>query len=142
MKTVYHMEPYSGVCLYFAGPTWLAEGEVNWHEIGIAHLRERNFSGTVILPMPRDGNWRGDDAAQIAWQLKAQQRATVIVFWMPRMGPVTNIEFGEWCRSGKIVLGSPPGTPKTDYALQRARTLGVPIGTTLSGTIDLALARL
>jgi hypothetical protein len=129
----YFEEPLAGQpVIYLAGPTWHAIGDQPWQEKAASCLKQLGHTGAICIPMPRDGQWRDEDAdAQIDWQLRMQELAGVVVFWIPRPGWVTYIEFGDWYRSGKVVLGVPPGVDKTGYPLHLARRHGVPTATSL-----------
>jgi hypothetical protein len=68
----------------------------------------------------------------------------VVAFWIPRNLPrlpglTSNFELGLWLRSGKVVLGAPPGADAMDYLLHAAQRAGVRCATTLAETLDLAL---
>lgn len=132
--------PLTGSVLYLAGPTYMEAGKVHWHDTALAHLARRRFQGAVCLPTPVDGQWRVEDEIdQMDWQHRSLARATRIVFWVPRAGLVTYAEFGEWYRSGKVVLGIPRDTEKTDYLRYCARKVSVPMASSLDRTLDLAL---
>ena len=54
------------------------------------------------------------------WEREALTDATVIVFWIPRKLPempafTTNVEFGYWLRSGKVIYGRPDDAAKIKY---------------------------
>jgi 8-oxo-dGTP pyrophosphatase MutT (NUDIX family) len=51
----------------------------------------------------------------------------------------TNVEFGWWFQSGKIVFGAPPEAPKNRYLVQKAKEMAVPIASTLEGAVIRAL---
>lgn len=77
---------------------------------------------------------------QIDWELMGLEKADVILFWIPRNletlpGFTTNIEFGEWMKSGKIVIGAPPESPKNDYIKYRCELLGIPFEHHLTLTV-------
>lgn len=133
--------PAEGTVLYLAGPTYVEPGADHWHDIALSHLgRLPRFRGAVCLPTPLNGEWLDEEAeAQVDWQHRNLARATRIVFWVPRPGLVTFAEFGEWYRSGKAVLGIPPGTEKTDYLRQCAARVGMPVAETLEGVLDLVV---
>ena len=57
---------------------------------------------------------------QTMWERKALTEATVIMFWIPRSLPnmpafTTNVEFGYWIHSGKIIYGRPDNAEKIKY---------------------------
>lgn len=137
----YETEPPSGrPILYFAGPTYVGPDVEHWHNTALKYLDHAGFGGSVCLPTPVDGQWRDSDAlAQMDWQHRNLADATVIVFWVPRAGLVTCAEFGEWYKSGKVVLGIPPNTEKTDYLRYCAEKANVPQAISLNETLDLAM---
>lgn len=54
------------------------------------------------------------------WERVALINATVILFWVPRKLPdmpafTTNVEFGYWLHSGKVVYGRPNNADKIKY---------------------------
>ena len=54
------------------------------------------------------------------WERVALTRATVILFWIPRKLPdmaafTTNVEFGYWLHSGKVIYGRPDDASKIKY---------------------------
>ena len=56
----------------------------------------------------------------IDWELERQDRANIILFWVPRdlvklPAFTTNVEFGYRLKSGKIVYARPDNAPKTKY---------------------------
>ncbi len=72
--------------------------------------------------MPEYSTWKPkeDYVDQAMWEREALINATVVVFWIPRKLPempafTTNVEFGYWLHSGKVVYGRPDATPKTKY---------------------------
>ena len=84
---------------------------------------------------------------QIRWEWACLERADAIVFWVPRElttlpGFITNIEFGLHCRSGKVLLGYPPGAPKMRYLHLLAGAWNIPVFHDLSDLLRSAVARL
>ncbi|MGI6309184.1 MAG: hypothetical protein ACOXZW_00435 [Bacilli bacterium] len=54
------------------------------------------------------------------WERKALAAATVILFWIPRQFPdlpafTTNVEFGYWLHTKKIIYGRPDNAKKIKY---------------------------
>ena len=101
------------------------------------------FKGTVFVPLPRNGHWLPDYDGQIEWELEYLNKATIIAFWIPRNlrtlpAFTTNVEFGMYVKSGKIILGSPPKTPKMRYLEYLAEKNNVPIEHTLKATMEKA----
>ena len=57
---------------------------------------------------------------QANWEREALSSASVIVFWVPREFPdmpafTTNVEFGYWIHTGKILYGRPNNAEKIKY---------------------------
>ena len=103
---------------------------------------------TVFTP-EREGGIRAahyDD--QVDWEIEARATASAILFWIPRdlqtmPGFTTNVEFGFDVTTGRAVLGCPPDCPNPErnrYLIHIARRYGVPVRTTLSDTVAVALA--
>lgn len=134
-----------GPSLFLAGPTPRSEDVRSWRPDAIAALRVMGFEGTVFIPEPASGRWQHSYTDQVDWEDEALNAATVIVFWVPRdlktmPAFTTNVEWGTWHRSGKVVLGSPPDAPKMSYLRYYAHKYGVPTSDTLEETLDNAIA--
>ncbi len=149
MNIVYAQEDYevtSQSSIFLAGPSPRGKSEYNWRPEAIEILKERGFSGDVFVPLPRDGEYTGDFDydSQIDWELKYLNLAKVIVFWIPRdvqnlPGFTTNVEFGMFLKSGKIILGYPEGAPKMRYLHYVAEKNNVQVFNNLNETILSAL---
>jgi hypothetical protein len=130
--------------IFLAGPSPRGDGVFNWRPEAIELLASAGFTGQVFSPLPRDGEWSKDYYGQIAWELEYLERAAVIMFWIPRdlehlPGFTTNVEFGLYVKSGKIVLGFPKGAPKTRYLEYVANTANVSASNSLGETVAKAL---
>ncbi len=83
---------------------------------------------------------------QIDWEVKYLNLAKVIIFWIPRDSGnpafTTNIEFGEWMHSNKIVVGAPKDAERMDYIKDRCTKLGIPFSNTIEQTVDNAIKML
>ena len=131
-------------CIFLAGPSPRGIEHYNWRPQAIEILKRLEFNGAVFIPLPRDGNWLNDAEGQIAWELKYLNRASSIAFWIPRdkdnlPGFTTNVEFGMFLKSRKIVLGYPPEAVKMGYLHTVAEMESVPITTTLEETLREAI---
>jgi hypothetical protein len=150
LELIYVMErlPASGrVSIYLAGPVPRDPAEPSWHLEAVAALGERRFDGCVVIPRPRDGKWPDSLDAQIRWEVDAQRRANVLLFWIDRdlktrPGLTTNLEWGLWHDSGRAVLGAPADAPKMAYLRHWARLAGAPMADTLEASVDAALTLL
>lgn len=149
MNVVYALEkweePHHGVSLFLAGPSPRRPDHHNWREEALDIL-SRSFTGTVFVPLPRDGNWADNYDDQIVWEIDHLRLADAIAFWVPRSddlpGFTTNVEFGLFLRSDKIVLGYPIGAPKMRYLHALAAMHGVPVRLTLPETLESAISML
>lgn len=106
--------------LFLAGPTPREASVESWRKQALFYLEKLHFDGVVFVPEQRDGGFHGDKAAQIEWEDKCLNMADCIVFWVPRdletlPGFTTNVEFGRWENSPKIVFGAPKDAPKNSY---------------------------
>lgn len=83
--------------------------------------------------MPESPTWEQHDSydEQVAWELEALKQASIIVFWIPREietmpAFTTNVEFGFWAQSGKVMLGAPTNAPKMKYLRELAKRYSIP----------------
>jgi len=125
----------------------------SWRKDAIQILDDKGFDGVIFCPENRDGNFNEslDYEKTVEWEEKFLNMADCILFWVPRdlsldengnlrMGCLTtNIEFGAWANSGKIVFGAPPDAPKNNYLKYYAKKYNVPMGETLTETLDDAM---
>lgn len=123
--------------LFLAGPT-PRDGRPSWRVEALSILEELGYDGIVFLPEGREG-FNGNVPSQIVWEEEALNRADVIVFWVPRdmdklPGLTTNIEWGRWEDSGKVIWGAPEEAEHVRYPIHYAKKLRVP------GTTDLRQA--
>ncbi len=130
--------------MFLAGPTPRAGVGPAWRGEALEALEALGYDGVVFVPEPEDGAWRQDYVGQVDWEERCLHMADVVVFWVPRElgdmpGFTTNIEWGVWHASGKVVLGSPPQAPKMRYMQAYAERLGVPQASTLAGTLERAI---
>ena len=133
--------------IFLAGPTPRSAEVPSWRPHAIALLAERGYAGVVFVPEDEHGEWRHDYTDQVEWEERCLNRADCIVFWVPRAldampAFTTNIEWGAWCASGKVVLGYPEHAPKMRYLHHYAEVHRVPIAHDLDETLGLALERL
>ncbi len=150
MEIIYAIEQLPNTVnksIFLAGPTPRSSDVNTWRDKAISYLKEKGFDGTIFIPEPRDQNWNHDYDRQVNWEEDGLNMADCIVFWVPREletmpAFTTNVEFGAWCESGKIVFGAPPDAPKNSYLKHYAAKYKVPAADTLEETLDAALANL
>lgn len=142
------LEDHKGFSLFLAGPcprgsredsAW--EGQ--WHGQAVKMLedicRQKGIPSdlTVCIPLP----YASDDFLEgVRWEENYLEAASHILFWVPRdldklPGFTTNVEFGEWMKSGKVTLAYPPDAPKMRYLQAKADTFGIPTFSTLEDAL-------
>lgn len=141
--------------LFLAGPTPRDPSVIGWREEAIRLLQDLGYDGHVFNPEPLNlsglnadgsGTTPSSEAyrAQVDWEEEALRRSDVIVFWVPRSeilpGLTTNTEFGAWRKSGKLVWGSPPGTPSVKYQKHHCVREHIPCFNDLKQTLQAALS--
>lgn len=142
--------------IFLAGPTPRSEGAVSWRSQAIALLGLLGYDGHVFIPEPRSGKWEHEYDRQVEWEEEGLNRADCIVFWVPRdldgtapegngspmMALTTNVEWGMWKNSGKVVWGAPDWAKHTRYQQYYSNKLGVPQAQTLKETLELAIQKI
>lgn len=106
--------------IFIAGPTPRSQDVKSWRPDFIDCLKNVGFEGTVFVPEPEDGFWKCDYLGQVEWEQKHLEKASLIIFWIPRNldtlpGFTTNIEYGMYIKSGKVLYGRPDDSPKNKY---------------------------
>ena len=106
--------------IFIAGPT-PRDGKVkSWRTTACEKLNELGFDGVVYVPEYSSWKPKADYVDQAMWEREALTEATVIMFWVPRSLPnmpafTTNVEFGYWLHSGKVIYGRPDNDVKIKY---------------------------
>lgn len=138
--------------LFLAGPTPRNRNEVeSWRPDALQILNDIGYDGTVFVPELRQVKKGHDYDTQVEWEEEMLNAADCIVFWVPRdISPdttgypkmaafTTNVEWGAWSDSGKVVFGYPEGADKISYLKYYADKYNVPISTTLTDTLRNAI---
>lgn len=149
MEIVYAKEPIPAdnqPGLFLAGPTPRSQTVESWRPQALDILGELGWTGRVFVPEDRDGTFHGSYLDQVEWEWNGLTAASTIMFWVPRNldtlpGFTTNVEFGLWASSGKVVFGAPTEAPKVRYLQYVAERLNIPVADTLTETLRLAIAR-
>lgn len=106
--------------IFLAGPTPRNKNAISWRKEACKILKEKGFDGIVYVP--EYSTWKPKESyiEQAMWERNALTESTVIVFWIPRQLPdmpafTTNVEFGYWLSSGKVIYGRPDNAEKIKY---------------------------
>jgi len=137
--------------VFLAGPTPRDKAVASWRPEAVDIISRRWLAGAppggelvVFVPEVEGGGFGGGWDPQVAWEDACLNACDVIAFWVPRdmrtlPGLTTNVEWGRWESSGKVVLGSPPEAEKMRYLRHYARRYGVSVSDTLEDTMAAAL---
>jgi len=130
--------------VFLAGPTPRSPHIPSWRPLVLHRLSQMEFEGLIFVPETREGGVLMEYEEQIEWEETYLTDASCIMFWIPRdlthlPGFTTNIEFGRWYNSNKIVVGWLPGSPKMRYIEYYTRKLKIPTADTLNETVELAV---
>lgn len=106
--------------IFLAGPTPRGENVISWRTEACQLLENLGFDGVVYVPEYSTWKPKTDYVDQAMWEREALTKATVILFWVPRKLPdmaafTTNVEFGYWLHSGKVIYGRPDDASKIKY---------------------------
>lgn len=142
-KEVYatDMIPPLGNKVFLAGPTPRELDVRSWRPLMIKKLREEGFKGHILIPEKENPEEGYDYDTQVVWEERALNSADLIVFWVPRKldtmpGFTTNVEFGEWMKSGKVILGHPKNAEKMRYMIHKAEKYKIPYYNTMDEVVS------
>ena len=146
IKVIYALQEFpKQYCksIFLAGPTPRDENVQSWRPEAIKMLEEMGYDGVIFVPEQKGETFKDYDA-QLEWETEGLNRADCILFWIPRdletmPAFTTNVEFGEWFKSGKVVLGFPKDAPKNTYLEKKFKELQLPVSYTLKDTIKTAI---
>ena len=106
--------------IFLAGPTPRNESVLSWRNYACKQLEKLGFDGVVYVPEYSTWKPKNDYVEQAMWERIALTEATVILFWIPRRLPdmpgfTTNVEFGYWLHTNKVIYGRPDDAEKIKY---------------------------
>lgn len=118
--------------IFLAGPTPRDISVKSWRPDFISALEKKGFKGSIYAPENRVLGSPYDFNKQISWEVKGLNKANLVVFWIPRNlkdmpAFTTNIEFGEFMHSNKIVVGFPPESVNNRYIGKRCKMHKIPL---------------
>ena len=134
--------------IFLAGPTPRGENVESWRTKACNIIEQLGFDGIVYVPEYSTWKSKADYVDQAQWERDALSNALVIAFWIPRTLPnmpafTTNVEFGYWIHTGKVLYGRPDDAKKIKYLdwLYKTDTNNEPFSSLeelLNGSIELA----
>ena len=106
--------------IFLAGPTPRGNNVISWRTEACKYLYDNGFDGIVYVPEYSIWKPKEDYMDQAEWEREALSNASVIAFWIPRELPdmpafTTNVEFGYWIHTGKVLYGRPNDAKKIKY---------------------------
>lgn len=106
--------------IFLAGPTPRSENVKSWRMEACEILEQLGYDGVVYVPEYSTWTPKRNYDDQAEWERKALIASTVILFWIPRELPempafTTNVEFGYWLHTGKVLYGRPDSSKKNQY---------------------------
>lgn len=106
--------------IFLAGPTPRKPEQISWRKEACKILEENGFDGIVYIPEYSSWKPKENYNDQAMWEREALTAATTILFWIPRSLPdmpafTTNVEFGYWLHTGKVIYGRPEEAVKKTY---------------------------
>jgi hypothetical protein len=124
MKIIYSDQEITGFAksIFLAGPTPRSDDVPSWRDEAIEILRTFSFDGIVFVPERSNHKSSHHYYDQIAWEWKALDGCTLILFWVPRdmknmPALTTNIEFGRYTaiRPESVLYGRPDWAEHVRY---------------------------
>lgn len=106
--------------IFLAGPTPRDKNIQSWRQEACRLLEAINYDGVVYIPEFSSFRPKESYIDQVEWEFDALNEATVVLFWIPRNinnmpGFTTNVEFGYWMRTDKVIYGRPDTAEKIKY---------------------------
>lgn len=135
-------EKYSKA-IFLAGPTPRESSVKSWRPDALEELRKQGYDGVVFVP--ETDFTKQDYTDQVEWEKEALDMSDCILFWVPRSEKMpaftTNVEYGEWMKSGKVVLGYPEDAERMRYLETKAADYFVPVKKSLEEVVKAALGK-
>lgn len=106
--------------VFLVGPTPRSQDVESWRPTMLTCLEHVGYDGVVFSPERRDGIFNSSYDDQAKWEKKHLLLADVVIAWVPRdlkgmPAFTTNVEFGTFIDSGKLLYGRPDRSPKNRY---------------------------
>jgi len=128
--------------IFLAGPVPRTQ-TISWRTYAEQYLREHNYNGTIYNPEVSTANYENYYNEQFAWEHDKLDKSDIIVFWIPRklknqeaLGLTTNIEFGLYAKSNKLIVGCPSDADEVKYIEKCCEENNIPYYNTLEEVLD------
>ena len=123
MQIVYSQEQaptHFSKSIFLVGPTPRSPETPSWRPQMLQELEAAGYDGVVFVPEPRDGSWNKNYFHQIEWEIQCLEMSDLILAWVPRdlstmPAFTTNVEFGRYVSSQKLIYGRPDTAAKIGY---------------------------
>lgn len=123
MKLIYSNQKYeeSNKSIFLAGPTPRSGDVQSWRKEAINYFEELGFDGVLYIPEDDDKAYYSEEGVvdDMSWDQNAIEKASVVMFWIPRSEEMpaftTNVEFGYFINSSKMIYGRPDESIKNEY---------------------------
>ena len=124
---IYNRQPLPNTVIksiFLAGPTPRKDLSMSWRKEFVDCLIANGYDGLIIVPEEHGQPFNPDNKKeQIDWEYTCMCAADCIVFWIPRqfrsdfemIALTTNVEFGRFLNSHKLVIGGPKEAVKNEY---------------------------
>lgn len=123
--------------IFLAGPTPRSPNTLSWRPEALRLIQKAqqvkpDVIPEVLMPEQRYGWNNVIPEDQYDWEHAAMESATVLLFWIPRVmetmpGLTTNIEWGRYIESGRVVVGWPNDAERNRYLEHDAARLGLTV---------------
>lgn len=110
-----------GESIFLAGCSPREGQTILWRKDAIERYGQLEFKGTLIIPEPEPSEPWHDFINVVEWEDYYLKLASKIIFWIPRSihdeiyGFTSNVEFGMYLYSGKVVYGRPDDSDNNRY---------------------------
>jgi hypothetical protein len=123
--------------IFLAGPNPRQPEVPSWRPEAVDILRQLwTGPGTLAVFVPEGAGYQPLSYDRHEWETRWLSTVDVIAFWVPRNMKTmpalnTNIEFGRWESSGRMVFGAPPEAKHVGYMRECAQRHQGPTASTL-----------
>jgi len=134
--------PAWAASVFLAGPVPRTTELPSWRPAAVAAVTAAwTGPGDLVVFVPEGPGYLPARYDHHPWEDRWLSVVDVVLFWVPRdlrtmPGLTTNVEFGRWEGSGRLVLGAPPDAQHVGYLRECAHRVGAPVAASLSAAAD------